>query len=48
MQIDSNTFMFIALAIIMALVIICFILNAVNSSKISTLMEYSEDRKSVV
>ena len=43
MQIDSNTFMFIALAIIMALVIICFILNAVNSSKISTLMEYSDD-----
>lgn len=43
MNIDSNTFMFIALAIIMALVIICFILNAVNSSKISTLMEYSDD-----
>ncbi len=43
MNIDSNTFMFIALAIIMVLVIICFILNAVNSSKISTLMEYSDD-----
>lgn len=43
MQLDSTTLMFIAIAIIVVLVIICFILNAVNSSKINTLMDYSEE-----
>lgn len=43
MTIDSNTLLFIALAIMMILIIICFILNAVNSSKISTIMDYSDD-----
>lgn len=40
---DSNTLLFISLAIMMVLIIICFILNAVNSSKINTLMDYSDD-----
>lgn len=43
MILDSNTLLFIALAIMMILIIICFILNAVNSSKISTIMDYSDD-----
>lgn len=43
MQFDSNTLLFISLAIMIILIIICFILNAVNSSKINTLMDYSED-----
>jgi hypothetical protein len=43
MSLDNNTIMFIAFAIMMILIIICFILNAVNSSKISTIMDYSED-----
>ena len=43
MTLDSNTLLFIALAIMMILIIICFILNAVNSSKISTIMDYSDD-----
>ena len=43
MTLDSNTLLFIALAIMMILIIICFILNAVNSSKISTMMDYSDD-----
>lgn len=40
---DNNTFIFIAFAILMLLIIICFIICAVNSSKISTLMDYSDD-----
>lgn len=40
---DNNTLLFIALAIMMILIIICFIINAVNSSKISTIMDYSND-----
>ena len=43
MTLDSNTLLFIALAIMMILIIICFILNAVNSSKISTIIDYSDD-----
>lgn len=43
MQINENVFIFMALAIILALVVICFILNALNASKISTIMDYSED-----
>ncbi len=40
---NNNTLLFIALAIMMILIIICFILNAVNASKISTIMDYSDD-----
>lgn len=40
---DSNTLLFIALAIMMLLIIICFIIISINSSKISTLMDYSDD-----
>ena len=40
---DNNTLLFIALAIMMILIVICFIMIAVNSSKISTIMDYSED-----
>lgn len=40
---DNNTLLFIALAIMIILIIICFIMNAVNASKISTLMDYSDD-----
>lgn len=40
---DNNTLLFIALAIMMILIIICFIMNAVNSSKISTIMDYSDE-----
>lgn len=43
MTMDSNTLLFIALAIMMILIIICFILNAVNSSKINTIMDYSDE-----
>ena len=40
---SNNNLLFIALAIMMILIIICFVLNAINSSKISTLMDYSDD-----
>lgn len=43
MQLDSNTIIFISIAIMMVLIIISFIMNAVNSSKINTLMDYSDD-----
>ncbi len=43
MTLDNNTLLFIALAIMMILIIICFILNAVNSSKINTIMDYSDE-----
>ena len=42
-MLDNNNLLFIALAIMMILIIICFVLNAINSSKISTLMDYSDD-----
>ncbi|MCC8160456.1 MAG: DUF4446 family protein [Oscillospiraceae bacterium] len=40
---DNNNLLFIALAIMLILIVICFILNAINSSKISTIMDYSDD-----
>lgn len=43
MKLDTNTLMFIALAIMLILIVICFIINSINSSKINTLMDYSED-----
>ncbi len=43
MNLIGNNFVLIALGIVIILVAICFILNAVNSSKISTLMQYSDE-----
>lgn len=43
MTLTTNTLIFIALAIMMILIIICFIVSSINSSKINTLMDYSED-----
>ena len=43
MNFIGNNFILIALGILIILVAICFILNAVNSSKISTLMQYSDE-----
>lgn len=40
---DNNMLIFIAMAILVILIIICFILNAVNSSKINTIMDYSDE-----
>lgn len=40
---DNSNLLFIALAIMLVLIVICFILNAINSSKISTIMDYSDD-----
>lgn len=48
MQLDSNTLIFISIAIVMVLVIICFIMNAVNSSKINTLMDYGDDNGDII
>ena len=39
----SNFTLLIALAIIIILMVICFVMNLVNSSKINTLLDYSED-----
>ena len=43
MEFTGNNFILIALGIVIILVTICFILNAVNSSKINTLMQYSDE-----
>ena len=43
MNIDTNTLIFIALAIMMILIVICFICHSINSSKINTLMDYSDE-----
>ncbi|MCC8169375.1 MAG: DUF4446 family protein [Oscillospiraceae bacterium] len=43
MVLDNTTLLFIAMAVIIILVIICFILNMINTSKINTLLDYSED-----
>ena len=43
MNLIGNNFVLIALGIVIILVAICFILNAVNSSKINTLMQYSDE-----
>lgn len=40
---DNNLLFIIALAIMIILIIICFILSMINSSKINTLFDYSED-----
>ncbi len=38
-----NTFLLVAIGILIILVLICFILIMINSSKINTLLDYSED-----
>ncbi|MCI5604169.1 MAG: DUF4446 family protein [Clostridia bacterium] len=43
MLLDNTMLLFIAIAIIIVLIIICFILNMVNTSKINTLLDYSEE-----
>lgn len=40
---DNNILFIAAFAILMILIIICFIVTAINSSKISTLMDYSDE-----
>ncbi len=40
---DNNILFIAAFAILMILIIICFITTAINSSKISTLMDYSDE-----
>lgn len=39
----SDMTVIIALAVILVLIVICFVLNFVNSSKINTLLDYTED-----
>lgn len=39
----DTTLLLVSLAIIVALIVICFVLNMINSSKINTLLDYSED-----
>lgn len=43
MNFIGNNFVILALAIILILVVICLILNAVNASKINTIMQYSDE-----
>lgn len=38
-----NTLLIASLAIMLVMIIICFILNMINSSKINTLLDYSDD-----
>lgn len=40
---DNNIFIIGALLVIMVLIIVCFVLNIVNSSKINALYDYAED-----
>lgn len=40
---NNNMLFIIALAIMIILIIICFILSMINSSKINTLLDYSDD-----
>jgi hypothetical protein len=42
-MIMENSLILLALAVIVVLVIVCFILNIVNTSKINTLMDYAEE-----
>lgn len=42
-NLNSTTVMFIPLVVIMVLVIICFIITLINSSKVNTLMDYAEE-----
>lgn len=43
MNIDSNILLFAAFGIIIALIVVCFVMNMINTSKINTLMDYSDD-----
>ena len=42
-MISNNMLFMIALTIMIILIIICFILNMINASKINTLLDYSDD-----
>lgn len=42
-MINSTTMFIAVLAIVIILTVICFIMNMMNTSKINTLMDYSED-----
>ena len=43
MNIDNNVLLMAAFGIIIALIVVCFVMNMINTSKINTLMDYSED-----
>ncbi len=43
MTLDNTAFLFIAAAAIIVLIIVCFIMNLINMSKINTLFDYSDD-----
>lgn len=43
MNIDNNILLLAAFGIIIALIVVCFVMNMINTSKINTLMDYSED-----
>lgn len=43
MILDNTMLLFMAMAVIIILVIICFILCMINTSKINTLLDYSEE-----
>jgi hypothetical protein len=43
MELNNTMLLFVAMAIMVILVVICFILSMVNTSKINTLLDYSED-----
>ncbi len=40
---NNNILLLAAFGIIIALIVVCFIMNLINTSKINTLMDYSED-----
>ena len=42
-MIDNNILLLAAFGIIIALIVVCFVMNMINTSKINTLMDYSED-----
>ena len=43
MNIDNNILLLAAFGIIIALIVVCFVMNMINTSKLNTLMDYSED-----
>lgn len=43
MELNNTAFLFIAVAAIIVLIIVCFIMNLINMSKINTLFDYSDD-----
>lgn len=43
MNLDNNFLLLAAFGIIIALIVVCFVMNMINTSKINTLMDYSAD-----